>query len=495
MVTTMEQLEQRTLLSGTGMDLGEAEPFQLQHNDIRETYATNHFVSDGNGLVVRALGGDADGVWRIALYQHIGESSGAGVERAVDLPGARANTSVNMAVNDKGQLVISWRITKPNLSAENLIRIYQIGTNLSLTPVTGALSVATARYYTDMYHPAEVGIDNAGNVTAAWSQLSGNTHDVMGRRYLKSNNYKGEKSFTAHAQKQGTQNQAKISVDQQSGSVFIGWRHFNSNSGPNPYMVQKFDSGGRRVGGEVKIVDHHNSVQLASNPADGGFVARWLNYERDVSFTGTFQYFSAAVSSQGPAVIFSHHPIGVQSEQTPVEGGMYVTGTETFADGASIAVDSDGNLVAFYSRWDNTFEGIIGDDGSETGWSVVQTNLFARHYLRSTGTLSEAFHVASGEYTRHVSSGPNWSNYVETYDGTAVVAGNAVAVGADQFMLPFREATELDSLGVWPGTWYAHTLAPGSGSASSGSSLFSNASLAGDSGLTSLLQDQEAVFA
>jgi len=277
-------------------------------------------------------------------------------------------------------------------------------------PVGGEFRVNT--YTTSSQTESSVAIDQAGDFVVAWTgtSLGFAAEQVYAQRYNAAGATQGGEFSVNVYVPNDRASQPSVAMDQ-SGNFVAAWVKNALGAGID-IAVQRFNSAGQPIGGEIPVNTFTTGVQIGPSVAmdqDGDFVVVWTDAEQDGSESGVFaRRFNSAGLPQGGEFRVNSFTTGQQRE-------------------CSVAMDQDGNFVV---TWHSHQQ-----DGSSFG-------IYAQRYNTAGAPLGSEFRVNS--FTTGSQDSPSvamdqdgdfvvaWTSYLQDGSATGAYAQRYNSAGVPQ---------------------------------------------------------------
>ena len=253
-------------------------------------------ASDGQGNFVIAWAG-VDGHYSgIRARRYDAGGNALGDDFLVNAMTTGQQDWPEVAANAAGQFVVIWHddyaaYPSPSVQARRYDADGEpLGAEIEVgTPAVGGQS-----------KPA-VAMDAAGGFVVVWSSLrSAYDHDVLARRFDGDGQPVGPE-FEVSTNLRASQVGPRIRMDG-SGEFVVVWTRQGPGYLPSAVMVQRFDAGANRLGGELEVQAPATVAQFLPElgvDTEGGFVVAWMNDPGSWEFDVLARRFKVPFFSDG----------------------------------------------------------------------------------------------------------------------------------------------------------------------------------------------------
>ena len=290
--------------------------------------------SSGNFVVVWQSYGQ-DGSDRAVIGRRYDSSGTAlGAEFQVNTTTTGAQYLPSVATDPSGAFVVVWSSVLSSTEVGVFGRRYDNSGNALGSEFR--VDTTTANYQ----YPAKVGVDGAGNFIVAWPGTGdGSGSSILARRYDSSGTAAGS-PFQVNTYTTSNQYGPGLATDS-AGNFVVTWSSYTQDGDRGGVSGQRFDSNGRRVGGEFQVNTYTTDYQWACSVAlndSGNFVVAWQSYGQDGSDYGVFGKRLEFRAAQ-PMVVDKHSGPGTSSNMNGVlEPGESVQVEPAWMDTVTVPV-------------------------------------------------------------------------------------------------------------------------------------------------------------
>lgn len=352
-------------------------------NDQREPSVS--IREDGSFIVVwesRDQDGDGNGI-----FGQMFDSSGntVGPEFQVNVWTFSNESAPHVASDRNDNFIIAWQSTLQDGSSDAaMVRKYDPNGN----PLTGEIMVNTHTY--GFQGATRVACDSLGNFVAAYVswELDGDNYAAGCRRVASSGGLLGDE-ILANTYTAGNQDYPDVGVAP-NGDFVVVWHSTLQDGHGNGVYGQRFDAGGKRVGGEFQINSYYRMNQWWAKVAVdryGGFTVTWYSFGQDGDRHGIYaRRYRANGNPHADEFCVNSHTAGDQerpSITSDPQGNLVIVWQSNGQDGdgygiygqrlasvsvpvtfASVAAAYEGGAVRV--RWE------VSDDSSPLGYDVYR---------------------------------------------------------------------------------------------------------------------------